>query len=62
VQVYFADPYSPCQRGSNENMNGLLRGYFLKGTDLSIHSPHHLLAVDNAWRSAPYRRGRSCRP
>jgi IS30 family transposase len=51
--VYFCDSRSPWQRGSNENMNGVLRDYFPKGTDLSSHSPEHLLAVEHELNNRP---------
>ena len=45
LSVFFCDPYSPWQRGTNENTNGLLRQYFPKGTDLSRYNPEQLAAV-----------------
>jgi IS30 family transposase len=56
MDVYFADPYSPHQRGSNENTNGLLREYLPKGTDLSVHDRSALLAIEHELNDRPRKR------
>ncbi|MDQ1674737.1 MAG: hypothetical protein QOC98_3299 [Frankiaceae bacterium] len=56
IQVYFADPHAPWQRGTNENTNGLLREYFPKGLDLATITDHHLHTATDQLNNRPRKR------
>jgi IS30 family transposase len=62
LKVYFCDPHSPWQRATNENTNGLLRQYFPKGTNLSIHSKEDLARVQDQFNDRPRKRLEYAKP
>ena len=62
LKVYFCDPHSPWQRATNENTNGLLRQYFPKGTDLSVHSKEDLAWVQDQFNDRPRKRLQYAKP
>lgn len=62
VEIYFCDPHSPWQRGSNENTNGLLRQYFPKGTNLSGYHPDYLQFVADKLNDRPRKRLNAATP
>jgi len=62
IDIYFADPHTPWHRPSNENTNGLLRQYFPKGTDLSVHTAEHLAFVEAQMNDRPRKRLDYARP
>ena len=67
TDVFFCDAHSPWQRGSNENMNGLLRDYFPKGTDLSVHTAEDIVRIaaevnDRPRKTLGWARRQNCSP